>query len=684
MVIFAKSTKRKPKQALLTIGNTLVIFSVSANDSDQPVELATQVVYAPVSVNQEAGLTTSQTQFHQTKNTLSRDLLERFNTNGASSLSDYVPGVQTSRNGAGMGEDYTIRGFPLGARLLLDGVLDNQNHYIRDSATIEQIDFIKGHNSAWYGAGVPGGSVNFISKRPQYVPSTSVTAGLGSDDYQALVVDSTGPLASQSDWAYRTVLAARHLNSEKQNVDATPVTLLNSVSWQGDHTELTGSWEYSRQNYPYDFDNVYAHGSPVYGVSYVHPDSFAVNEYHRFELESDTQLASNLRLESIYRHINGQREEKRIGFWLMIDEDSPLPGYYREVDEDFTQNTGQLSLHYDYKLGGLRQESAVGLAYHEAQWAYDDAISSYDFSLDIYQPNFDVTLPSQDELYPLRGDVEWQETALLMSQQSQLTDTLDLSLGARYTDFHLTNVRGNTHSNEADNRALSYSGGLAWALDDQLTLRASYSQSWLANRGLDKNDNYFDPSRGVQHELGLNWRPTSFSTLDIALFDIHQNNLLIRDPEIDDRYILAGKKKVKGAEANLNVALSDRWQVNAATAYMEARLEKTNDANEGNRFPSVPTHQHSLLLQYQPISRLTLMPGVVYQGKRPGDRANSFYVDSYTRYDVSAHWQARPDLSIQASIQNLTDINYVASSAADDFLRFGDPRTLRVSATKQF
>ncbi|MCE7518283.1 TonB-dependent siderophore receptor [Vreelandella titanicae] len=679
-----KPTMVKPRQALLTIGNTLVVFAVSANDNQQPVELATQIVYAPVLVNQEVGLTTTQTPFHQTQNTLSIDFLDRFNANSVVNLSDYVPGVQASRNGAGMGEDYSIRGFPLGGRLLLDGVLDNQSYYVRDPATYEQVDFIKGHNSAWYGAGVPGGSVNFIAKRPQYQPSTSVTAGLGSDDYQALVVDSTGPLAPHSAWAYRTVLAARHLNSDKQNVDSSPVTLLNSVAWQGESTELTGSWEYSRQNYPYDFDNVYAQGSPVYDVSYVHPASFAKSEYHRFELQSDTQLASNLRLEGIYRRITGQREEKRIGFWFMADEDSPLPGYYREVDENFTQNTGHLSLHYDYALGGLRHETAVGLAYHETQSTYDDAVSSYDFSLNIYQPDFDVSLPSQDQLTPLSGNIDWQESALLMSQKSQLTDTLDLSLGARYTDYRLTNVSGNSSTSEADNRALSYSGGLAWALDDQLTLRASYSQSWLANQGQDKNANYFDPSRGVQHELGLNWQPTPSATLDMALFNIRQNNLLVRDLEIAERYVLAGEKTVKGAEANLSIELNDQWQATAATTYMEARLEKTNDANEGNRFPSVPTHQHSLMLHYQPISQLTLTPGVVYQGSRPGDRANSFYVDSYTRYDLSAHWQAMPDLSIQASIQNLTDIDYVTSSAADDFLRFGDPRTLRISATKQF
>ena len=102
----------------------------------------------------------------------------------------------------------------------------------------------------------------------------------------------------------------------------------------------------------------------------------------------------------------------------------------------------------------------MGLAYHETQSTYDDAVSSYDFSLNIYQPDFDVSLPSQDQLTPLSGDIDWQESALLMSQKSQLTDTLDLSLGARYTDYRLTNVSGNASTSEADNRALSYSAGL--------------------------------------------------------------------------------------------------------------------------------------------------------------------------------------------------------------------------------
>ncbi|MGS2744533.1 TonB-dependent siderophore receptor [Halomonas sp. LS-001] len=675
---------KKAPQVLFT---SLAIFHAASPAASEPIaghSLKDQVVVAPSWINSVQGPINNAGHNYQTQSQLNSGFLNRFNASSASRLIDYIPGVQTSRNGAGMGEDYTVRGFPLGGRLLLDGVLDNQSHFIRDPATYERLDVIKGQSSAWYGAGVPGGSVNFISKQPEYQPATQITVGVGNDDDKTFVVDSTGPLAKQNQWAYRSILAARQVDREKRHVDSKPLTLMNSVAWRNDTAGLVGTWEYSRQNAPYDFDSVYAHGAPVYGVSYVHPDSYAENTYHRLELQGETQLSSHLRLKGIYRFIDGQREEKRIGFWFMQDEDSPLPGYYREVDEGFNQHTAQLSLHHDYQLGNSQHETALGVAHHKTRTVYDDAVSSYDFNLDIYQPDFNVTLPQADQLYPLKGNVHWEELALFLTQQGQLANNLEMTLSGRMTDYRLANQRNNTRQSETDNHTISYSGGLAWSPAESFTLRASYSRSWLANRGQDDNDNYFSPSQGVQHELGINWQVTPAVLVDAAVFAIQQDNLLIRHPEIEDRFELAGEKAVKGAEINVDLHLNDQWQASIASTYMDARLEKTNDENAGNRFASIPTHQHAFLLHYQPISQLESTVGAVYMGRRPGDRANEFYVGSYTRFDASARWQATPDLSFQASILNLTDIDYVASSTANDFLRLGESRSFRISATQRF
>jgi outer membrane receptor protein involved in Fe transport len=66
----------------------------------------------------------------------------------------------------------------------------------------------------------------------------------------------------------------------------------------------------------------------------------------------------------------------------------------------------------------------------------------------------------------------------------------------------------------------------------------------------------------------------------------------------------------------------------------------------------------------------------LYQGKRPGDRANGFYVDAFTRLDLAASWQLSRDTRLMASIENVTDEQYVNYVAAADFVRFGAPRSL--------
>jgi TonB-dependent siderophore receptor len=619
-------------------------------------------------------------QVAHTVNTVDSKLITRFQPDKLEEVLVYLPNVQAERLGAGIGEDYFLRGFSLGGRLLLDGALDNQNYYVRDPATIERIEVLKGQDSVLYGTGAPGGSVNFISKKPLSEKNTTLTIGLGSNQHKRLTVDSTGNLNSDKTLNYRSIVVLQDSDTWKANVDDRQFTLMNTIEWayQG-NSRLLATWELSQQHYPYDFDNVYANGAPVYDVSYVHPETKATRTFNRFSINWQHFLTNQAWLETQVHGILGNRKEDQIGFFWLEADDEPLVGYYREVDETFDQLSLRSAWHQNYQIDSVHNEWIVGLERNHTFTKYHNLRTYGTFGLDIYNPTFDFALPSKDELSIRDGHYEWNDRSLFMQNITQLTPQVEFRMGARYTDYDLLSERNDTILDQVQQSNLSKSFGLSWAPMISLELYASYSESFLPNTGVDRNENYFDAIEGLQKEIGLNIQASPSLRVNLAAFDIKQSNLLTKDLTDPDYKILAGEKRVTGIELQTQWLAYDNIQLTLNAGLLNPRLSKNNDGYEGNLFPSIPSETAALILQYQPKKSLDLMLGAVYQGKRAGNLQNSFYVDSYIRYDAALNWNVTPKISTNISVQNLTDINYVNYATAVDFVRFGNPRTWRLN-----
>jgi len=107
-------------------------------------------------------------------------------------VAQYAPGVTNSAVEFASGNStYAIRGF-------------NQNPqrngfsgegYI-DAATIERVEVVKGPASVLYGEVAPGGTVNYITKRPTPIPFVSVSLKAGSYSYGRAALDLNRPLVN--------------------------------------------------------------------------------------------------------------------------------------------------------------------------------------------------------------------------------------------------------------------------------------------------------------------------------------------------------------------------------------------------------------------------------------------------------------------------------------------------------
>src|SRR5436190_2202532 len=116
---------------------------------------------------------------------------------GARDLFDvvqYAPGVTSAGREFNAGNAvYTIRGFDQWPQH--NGFVGEA--YI-DTASVERVEVVKGPSSVLYGQVAPGGTVNYITKRPGAKASTLLTAEVGTREFSRASIDLNQPLVGQS------------------------------------------------------------------------------------------------------------------------------------------------------------------------------------------------------------------------------------------------------------------------------------------------------------------------------------------------------------------------------------------------------------------------------------------------------------------------------------------------------
>ena len=101
-----------------------------------------------------------------------------------------VPGITfgAAEGGNPLGDRPFIRGFDTEASTYLDGVRDLGSQ-TRETFDIDQIQVIRGSDSALGGRGSAGGSINIISKLPTDTDSLAADLSLGNADYERATID---------------------------------------------------------------------------------------------------------------------------------------------------------------------------------------------------------------------------------------------------------------------------------------------------------------------------------------------------------------------------------------------------------------------------------------------------------------------------------------------------------------
>jgi len=590
----------------------------------------------------------------------------------------YVAGVTESTIPNGL-DRITIRGFQTSARTL-DGITTVSQSNL-DPMLIERLEIVKGPNAILAPAGVPGGTINAVSKKPLFVDQGSIAAEAGLFDSQRLELDVNRVIGPEQKLAVRLLAVEQHTDDwwglpKDLRILAPMFTYRFSpttqFTWQThyidwkienyngiaiDPTAGTTNEAKLYQGIPRDLN--------IYGPDSVRNDGRVENTYL-----FTTQFGESLSLRLLGRHSNVFNEDFASTVLAgstaspelnsaVVNPNSfdPLTGNYTPgvvydptppyaaspVNISRTYNrSGQTAdisrLKYDQQVdllhvfdGGpsFKAETLLGGAYsYTDETDVRHALTAPPVTLEnfVYSPDV-VGARSRDQV---ATNQTWQ--VYLSERLTLLNDRLILNGGYSWNRFDLeTDDRLTGLVSRADPEAHLVNGGLVVKPVRAVALFYGYSENAAPLPA--PNIAAGDPplQEGKQHEGGV--RVQMFGNrlrATASYFDVRQNNVSVANPgnfafppPVPSLPSILSNRVAQGYEFELQGSVTENLSIIAAYTDYENR-NPFGQEFRGNAERAWSAFIHYAWPKDSALRGLSVGLGVDYLSKRPGDDATGF------------------------------------------------------------
>ncbi len=622
---------------------------------------------------------------------------EQIEDQGATTLGDtlgYTAGLTAQPFGTDPRFDApTIRGFNGADAQYLNGlrILRDFGAPSFEIYALERIEVLKGPASVLYGAGIPGGVINQVQKRAQFLSFGELGVGVGDPKATEGFVDYNHAFSER--FAARVTTVAR--DSEEDVEDLTNTRQYLGLATRWDMTDATtlqflGSWQkdtpLTPAGVPFDLigDADDEDLREFYAGDRRDDDSDRRTVNLGFELSHEFNETWGLDVN--FRH--QKFDWDYTGFYVnnaVADGDTITRGGNYQFEDSFTNNL-DVRLRGSAQTGAVAHDLLFGLdlrrygVTNRTDFLYADPISfsnpSYDganLSAPWYTAIDDLTLEqvgvyAQDEISVGR----WRGSLALRHDWAEQTGTT------------FTNFAGTSEADQSD-QATTGRAGLSYVFDNGVAPYLSYATSFDPEVGSTIDGSALEPTTGKQWELGVKWQPLGFDGFfSAALFDLRQENLSASVTEngiTGTRQI--GEVRSRGLELEGTADLANGWNVRGQYTWNDT--EQTKGDNEGNKMANAPEHNASLWLNYgfatgSALDGLQLGGGVRYVGERYGDAGNLYEMEDVTLVDLQASYAINADMDLSVNVSNLADKAYVANCGSFGCY-YGDGRTVQARLT---
>jgi len=648
----------------------------------------------------------------QSVQVISAELLQDIAVTQLDDALDLASGIVRQNTFGGLWDSFAIRGFagdentPTG--YLVNGFNAGRGFSgRRDASNIERIEVVKGPGSALYGRAEPGGTINLVTKKPQFQRAGSLEVSAGRFDTYRLAADLTGPISESV--AFRINGAYDDADSFRDFFASERLSVTPSLLVQfSNTTTLSYELEYAKQEAPFDRGIVAPFGQlgsvPAERFLGESGDGNTEVEAAGHQLVLQHELSRNWLLHTGF----GYRESSFTGFSSDPELVASRQPFYvdgrtlsrqrRFRDYDSTDLSARAEVSGRIGGGSLTHHVLIGVDY-------------YDYELDSLQTRFRPTLANPyaiDVFNPVYGQTrtpgpfqdqrENQDASgIYFQDQIDIGEKWKLLAGVRYDDFsqQIDNLLTNT-SQTADDTATSPRAGIVFDATDSVSVYAAWSKGFRPNTGVNAAGVAFRPELSESYEVGTKLAsPGGRVSGTLAIYHADKSNILTSDPINAGFSIAAGEAESRGVELDATGELTDNLRFTFAYAYTDAEITKSAlDPNfgfalpAGSRLINIPEHSASVLLMqsFQVGGRdLTAGIGANYVGERLGETGvPTFVLPDYTLVRLTGSFAPTESLEFFVDVENLFDETYYPSSYARIWVAPGAPRTYAVRALWQF
>jgi catecholate siderophore receptor len=600
-----------------------------------------------------------------------------FEDRGAASLAQALqnaPGITfAAGEGGRIGDNFSMRGFPIYGDLYLDGLRDVAQ-YNRDVFNLQQIDVLRGASSMLFGRGSTGGVVNQVSKQPTLVDRYQAAFTLGSNVYKRATVDLNKALGPTTAVRLNAMVHdADSFRGEGPHYERYGVA--PSITWGiGTRLEVNLSYFYLNEDNVPDFGVPYFQNKPL-DVPVDRFYGFANGAYERYETSVATasvlyRFTPDMSIRSVLRKGDYERDlwasvPRLPAGTAAITDSTPVNRQRQARGGEEDPIVSQTDFTSAFKTGRMSHLLLAGveLAHEEAdRWSY--APTGTIPPTTVGNPDPYPVLPVGFFNQVRTGQVSFESDSIGLYVQDivEFLPRWKLLLGVRWdqldADYERAAPLGPLSRKD---QVWSYRTGLIWQPTPMQSYYLAYGTSFNPSAelySLDVRGSNTPPEESRNTELGAKWDFERGLSLRAALFRTEKTNERNTDPLVADEFLLSGRRHTDGIELEAAGRITPRWEVFGGVAWMDAEIDESINPNEVGNWPLyTPPYTANLWTVYRLGGGWQVGGGFNAAGKRYGNNANTNYAPSYVRWDAMLSYEQRY-WALRFNVFNLFDTVY--------------------------
>lgn len=675
-----------------------VPLSVSAQESsrtnsEEPFRLAPIIVNANASAGDDASTVVAQelwvggkvpTSILNTPASVSVVTQKEIEQRSASTTEEvlqYTPGVITDFYGTDDRNDYfKIRGFQ--ATTYRDGLTLGSMRGVREEPfAYERIEILRGANSTLFGPADPGGSVNFVSKKPRFDKFGQGYVTYGSFNHVETGIDLGDSLNEDQTLAYRFTGKIQDSDREYDHSQDDDKFVMGGLTWAPtaftsatvivDHLKREGTP--NSGGYPLDreYDRKDFFGEPDYNFHDVERTSISGTFTHDFD--NGFIVRSNMRYSELtddFGYVYLSDSASRTG--------TTVNRFLFGTDSEADQLNGNLMLQYDARFENIDSSTIVGVEYRDAS-SEDSSVYAVTTPINIANPVYSGA-PAAVAPYS-RNKQDYTTKSVFVQQNLSFYERLIVTAGMRNDSLDLastdiTNVKATDSFSENSVR-----GALTYLINDEVSAYVSMVESVAPPQiGV-------TPERGKQYEVGLKYSPAGMNALfSAAVYDLTQEDITIAVVQASGAIEreTVGESRVRGLDLEAKAEVTQNLSLIGGYSYMESEVLRgalrSGAPLKGNEFEAAPKHSASLWSYYTlPGTEMSVGLGARYTGAYYFNPANTAKSEATTLFDAAFNYRIFRDTDLAINVSNLLDEQHVVGSGTANYYNPGREITAKVS-----